>query len=154
MNNEYDIRVDEIIHHISGRINEVEYIYHEIRHGETRDYRIEVKRGNYERLARTLNKPTLPFDSFTKVLRPFMMGKYASEDISQAFRLLDTDHSGTIDIGELAAFMPVINPDINPHILLHHIQKADQDFDYKLNLKEFTSLVNQGIGRDIALGRL
>jgi Ca2+-binding EF-hand superfamily protein len=68
-----------------------------------------------------MNKKTLPFDSFAKVLRPFMMGKHASEDIPEAFRLLDTDHSETIDIGELAAFMPVIVPDANPHMLLHHV---------------------------------
>ncbi|CAF1569665.1 unnamed protein product, partial [Adineta steineri] len=68
--------------------------------------------------------------------------------------LLDADHSGTIDIGELAIFMPVIMPNASPYMLLHHIQKADKNCDYKLNLQEFTLLINQGIGRDIALGRL
>lgn len=154
MSIEYDIRVDETIHHSGGQIVEVDYVYNEIHNGDTRNYRVAIKRQDYERLAATINKPTIPFDSFTKVLRPFMMGKHASEDISEAFRLLDTDHSGTIDIGELAAFMPVIVPDANPYMLLHHVQKADKNNDYKLNLQEFTALINAGVGRDIALGRL
>jgi hypothetical protein len=57
-------------------------------------------------------------------------------------------------MNELAAFLPVLEPDVNPHLLHHHIQKADRNGSYKLNLAEFTDLVNQGIGRDIALGRL
>ena len=154
MSNQFDIRVDETVHQMGGKIVEVDYVYHEDRSGDTRDYRVAVKRQDYERLSTSINKPTLPFDSFTKVLRPFMMGKHASEDISEAFRLLDTDRSGTIDIGELAAFMPVIVPDANPYMLLHHVQKADKNSDYKLNLQEFTDLINQGVGRDIALGRL
>jgi Ca2+-binding EF-hand superfamily protein len=154
MSNQYDIRVDETIHQQGGQISEVEYVYHESHIDDVRDYRVGVKRQDYERLAATMNKPTLSFDSFAKVLRPFMMGKHASEDIPQAFRLLDTDNSHTIDIGELAAFMPVIVPDANPYMLLHHVQKADKNSDYKLNLQEFTDLVNQGVGRDITLGRL
>jgi len=101
-----------------------------------------------------MNKSTIPFDSFAKVLRPFMMNKHTSEDISEAFRLLDTDHSGTIDIGKLATFMPLIVPDANPYMLLHHVQKTDKNFDYKLNLEEFTSLINQRVGCDITLGCL
>ncbi len=50
--------------------------------------------------------------------------------------------------------MPVIVPDANPYMLLHHVQKADKNCDYKLNLQEFTDLINQGVGRDITLGRL
>ncbi len=154
MSNKTDILIDETIHQNAGRIVEVEYVYHESHDGNAQDYRVGVKREDYERLAASVNKSTLPFDSFAKVLRPFMMGKHASEDIPQAFRLLDADHNGTIDIGELAAFMPVIVPDANPYMLLHHVQKADKNSDYKLNLQEFTDLINQGVGRDIALGRL
>jgi len=154
MTDTMDIRIDETVHQNAGRIDEVEYVYHETRNDNAKEYRVAVKRQDYERLAATMKKETLPFDSFTKVLRPFMMGKHASEDIPQAFRLLDSDHSGTIDIGELSAFMPVIVPDANPYMLLHHVQKADKNSDYKLNLQEFTDLINQGVGRDIALGRL
>ncbi len=50
--------------------------------------------------------------------------------------------------------MPVIVPDGNPHMLLHHVQKVDKNHDYKLNLAEFTELIKHGVGRDIALGRL
>ena len=107
-----------------------------------------------EKQAKTSTTAMLPFESFTKVLRPFMMGKFASDDIPEAFHTLDKDRSGTIDIGELAIILPAIVPDINPHILLHQVQKVDKNFDYKLNLQEFTDLLNQGIGRDIVVGRL
>ncbi len=155
MSNGFDIRVDETIHQSAGRIIEVDYEYQESRaYGDVRKYRVAIKRQDYERLAAKMTKPTLSFDHFAKVLRPFMMGHHASEDIPEAFRLLDADRSGTIDIGELAAFIPVIVPDANPYMLLHHVQKADKNGDFKLNLEEFTTLINQGVGRDIALGRL
>jgi Ca2+-binding EF-hand superfamily protein len=154
MSNQFDVRVDETVHRNGDRIVEVNYVYQETRNSDVREYRVAVKRQDYERMTGKMNKPALSFDSFAKVLRPFMMGQHASEDIPEAFRLLDTDHSGTIDIGELAAFMPVIVPDANPYMLLHHVQKADKNNDYKLNLEEFTALINQGVGRDIALGRL
>lgn len=151
----YDIRVDETIHRKGDQIVEAEYIYNETHgNGDNRNYRITVKRQDYERLAATITKPTLPFDKFVKVLKPFMIGQHAAAEIPEAFNLLDSDHSGTIDIGELAAFIPVIVPNGNPYMLLHHIQKVDKNNDLKLNLAEFTDLINKGIGRDIALGRL
>jgi Ca2+-binding EF-hand superfamily protein len=152
---ESTVRVDETISQSAGRVSEISYVYTETQaNGTTTNYNVTVKRQEYERLAKELDKITLPFDSFTQVLRPFMMGKYASEDIPKAFKVLDTDHSGTIDIGELAAFMPVIVPNANPYMLLHHVQKADKNGDYKLDLNEFTDLINRGVGRDITLGRL
>ncbi|CAF0778574.1 unnamed protein product [Rotaria sp. Silwood1] len=153
--NKGHIHIEETLHEKAGQISEVEYIYKEsFNSGNERNYTISVKRADYERLAATIGKPTLPFDKFAKVLKPFMMGAYAAADVPEAFRLLDADHSGTIDIGELAAFMPVIIPDGNPYMLLHHIEKVDKNNDYKLNLAEFTDFVNKGIGRDFALGRL
>ncbi|CAF4443208.1 unnamed protein product, partial [Adineta steineri] len=44
----------------------------------------------------------------------------------------------TIDIGELAIFMPVIIPNASPYTLLHHIQKADQS-----NLKFYHNLFSK-----------
>ncbi|CAF4800697.1 unnamed protein product, partial [Rotaria sp. Silwood2] len=121
---------------------------------DERKYTISLKQVDYERLAATIQKPILPFDKFDKALRPFMMAEYAAADIPEAFRLLDADISGTNDIGELAAFMPVILPNGNPHMLLHHIDKVDKNNDYKLNLAEFTDLIGKSIGRDLGLGRL
>ncbi|CAF3485372.1 unnamed protein product [Rotaria sp. Silwood1] len=144
MTDQINIQVDEIIHQDGGQVAEAEYLYKETRgNGEERNYHLSVKRRDYERLAASIQKPTLPFDQFVKVLKPFMIGPHAADDIPEAFRLLDVDHSGTIDIGELAAFMPVIVPDANPYMLLHHIQKVDQNSDYKLNLAEFTALINR-----------
>ena len=150
-----DVVVEETVHQDAGRIVGVDYIYTENRpEGGRRHYHVAIQRQHYERLAARTMKTTIRFDHFIKVLRVFMMGHYASEDIPEAFRLLDTDYSCTIDMNELAAFLRVIEPDANPHLLRHHIQKADRNGTSKLNLAEFTDLVNQGIGRDIALGRL
>jgi hypothetical protein len=155
MSNKFDVRIDETVHQDGGQVNEVDYTYVETRAaGDTQTYRVAIKRTNYEHLATLIKKPTISFDKFVKVLRPFMMGHHAAEDIPEAFRLLDTDNSCTIDIGELAVFMPVIVPDANPHMLLHHVQKVDKNGDFKLNLAEFTDLINRGVGRDIVTGRL
>ena len=67
------------------------------------------------------------------------MGKYAAQDIQQAFTLLDQDKSDPIDISELSLFIPLIRSDVNPHLILHYIQKQDQDYDLKLNYDEFSS---------------
>ena len=155
MSQEMDIRIDEIVTHSAGRVDEVIYEYTETPKGAAKKtYNISVKRADFDRFATLCNKPMLPYDQFLKVLRPFMMGKHAEADIPEAFRILDTDHSGTIDIGELAAYMPIIVPDANPYVLLHHVQKVDKNSDYKLNLSEFTDLIKQGIGRDISVGKM
>ncbi|CAF1923194.1 unnamed protein product [Rotaria magnacalcarata] len=82
------------------------------------------------------------------------MDGHAAGDIPEAFNLLDTDHSGTIDMDELAASMPIIVPKSSPQMLLHYIRKADENNDHKLNLKEFTTFIKQGVGRDIAIGHV
>ena len=155
MSENCDIRIDETICTSAGRVIEVTYTYMETQNNvDTKHYDVSVKRSDYETFSRNTNKPALSYDDFLKVLRPFMMGKHAAEDIPVAFRILDTDRSGTIDIGELAAYMPVIVPNANPYMLLHHVQKVDQNSDYKLNLAEFSDLINKGIGRDLTLGRI
>ena len=95
----------------------------------------------------TLQKSAFIFDTFIRVFRPFMMGKYAAQDIQQAFTLLDQDKSGHINISELPLFIPLIRPDANPHLILHYIQKQDQNHDLKLNYDEFSSITLSGIGR-------
>jgi len=155
MDDKYSTRVREILHRKGGQITEAEYVYTESHgNGKTRQHRVSVKREEFERLAATIKKPALPFDSFTKVVRPFLMGNHAAEDIPEAFRLLDTDNSDTIDIAELAVFMPAIVPDSNSYMLLRHFQKADTNNDYRLSLDEFTAFIKKGIVRDLALGRL
>ncbi|CAF3349150.1 unnamed protein product [Rotaria sp. Silwood2] len=155
MEDKYTIRVTENLNWIGSQINDVEYRCEEIHdNGDRVNYRVAISRVDYERLAATSSPRPIPFNSFTKVLRPFMLGRHALDDIPEAFRLLDSDHSGTIDIGELAAFMPCIVPNANPYMLLHQVQKVDKNCDYKLNLSEFTELIKRGIGRDLALGRL
>ncbi|CAF3394324.1 unnamed protein product [Rotaria sp. Silwood2] len=91
-------------------------------------------------------------DNFVKVLPTFMMGKYAIEDVPEAFRLLDIDRSGTVDITKLHEFICVILPIANPYLLLHQIQKFDKDGDYKLNFNEFKAFIAEGFGRDVSCG--
>jgi Ca2+-binding EF-hand superfamily protein len=80
------------------------------------------------------------------------MGHYAANvDISEAFQLLHTDNSETIDINELAVFMPAIVPDSNPYMLLRYFQKADTNNDYRLNLDKFTEFLKKDVVRDLAL---
>ncbi|CAF4565868.1 unnamed protein product [Rotaria sp. Silwood2] len=81
------------------------------------------------------------------------MGHQAAEDIPEAFRLLDMDNSESIDIGELASFMPAIIPNSNSYMLLRYFQPADTNNDYKLNLDEFTAFIKKEVIRDLALGR-
>ncbi|CAF1005100.1 unnamed protein product [Rotaria sp. Silwood1] len=154
MDDNYRIRIREILHRTSNHITEAEYVFDEIyANGKVRQYRISVKREEFERLAATIKKPTLSFDKFTKITRPLLMGHHAIEDIPEAFRLLDTDNSDTIDIGELAVFMPAIVPNSNSYMLLRYFQVADTNNDYRLNLDEFTEFIKKGIVRDLVLGR-
>jgi hypothetical protein len=151
------VAVEETIRYdANGQVIAVDYTFHELQ-GDSNNvqrYQGTITRLDYERLAASLQRPSLPFDSFIKVLRPFMMGHHAHQNIPEAFYLLDTDRSGIIDIGELAAFMPVIRPDANPYMLLHHVEKADKNGDYKLSYDEFNALLLAGVGRDIVLGRV
>ena len=155
MEDKYTIKVAENLTWAGAQITDIEYQCEEIHSGGDRvTYHVKVNRGDYERLAATRPEIKLSFNSFTKVLRPFMLGRHATDDFLEAFRLLDTDRSGTIDIGELAVFMPVIAPNASPYMLLHQVQKVDKNADYKLNMSEFADLLKRGIGRDLALGRL
>ncbi|CAF4864205.1 unnamed protein product [Rotaria sp. Silwood1] len=154
MGGNYRLRAREILHRKGNQITEAEYVFDEIHaNGKVRQHRVSVKKEEFERLAATLKKPTLSFDDFTKVTRPLLMGHHAAEDIPEAFRLLDTDNSDTIDIGELAVFMPAIVPNSNSYMLLRYFQVADTNNDYKLNLDEFTAFIKKGIVRELALGR-
>ncbi|CAF3820668.1 unnamed protein product [Rotaria sp. Silwood1] len=151
MPEKYQLRIDEILHRQAGKTVLVEYVYKEEHgSGRIRSYHIKVPRDEYERIARRTWRTVIPFDKWLKVLRPFMLGDEATDDIPDAFRILDADHSNKIDVDELEAFMPIIAPRAPPRVLREHIQKVDRNFDGKLNLAEFTDLVLKGIGRDIA----
>ncbi|CAF1295640.1 unnamed protein product [Rotaria sp. Silwood1] len=154
MSDERKMIIMEIIHQKYGRVSEVQYVYDEHGYGESKHYEINWSRQEYERAVSKLYKPSLSYDNFIKVLRTFMMGKHAIEDVPEAFRLLDTDRSGTIDITKLHEFICIILPKANPHLLLHQIQKSDNDGDYRLNFNEFKSFIEKGFGRDVSFGIL
>ncbi|CAF0793952.1 unnamed protein product [Rotaria sordida] len=83
-----------------------------------------------------------------------MKGSQATQnEIVRAFHALDTNRSGSINIDELAAFMPVIVPNGTSQMLLNHITKVDKDNNYSLDFSEFTNFIKKGIGRQLSLGR-
>jgi Ca2+-binding EF-hand superfamily protein len=113
-----------------------------------RSYDAAVTRQQYEELARRLPDP-LSFEEFTLVLRPFIMGFYASGDLEKAFHTLDRDHSGSIHIDELSSFLPILNDTVTRDGLRNYVRKVDTNFDGNMNYEEFRALVLRGIGRDI-----
>ncbi|CAF1568748.1 unnamed protein product [Didymodactylos carnosus] len=157
--------VAETTHQNNGHIDQVTFEYDEAyqdtvthdlyvkKDDGSRVFTAKVSREQYNNLAKTFNK-SLSFDSFLHVLKPLMMGSYASDEIQRAFELLATDKSGTIDVDELAAFLPIITPNVTRDMLLHYISHVDENFDHKLNLSEFKELLSRGIGRDIVCGHL
>jgi hypothetical protein len=155
-NNQCQLRVQEFLHRKGDKITAAEYVYDEfLDNGKKYQHRVIVRKEEFEGIAATIKKWTIPFESFTKVTRPLLMGHDATAaDISEAFQLLDFDKSETIDIYELAIFMPAIVPDSNEYMLLRHFQKVDTNNDYRLNLDEFTEFIKKNIVRDLALGRL
>ncbi|CAF1348640.1 unnamed protein product [Didymodactylos carnosus] len=157
--------VKEKIHQKNNRIDEVIYEYEEsyqetVAHDlyakkddRSRVFKAKISREQYDNLAKNLDKP-LSFDSFLHVMKPFMMGSYTSDEIQRAFELLDTDKSGTIDIDELGAFLPIINSHVTSDMLLRYVSLVDENFDHKLNINEFNDLLSRGIGRAIVCGHI
>ena len=149
------IPVQEFLQQKGDKVTEAEYIYDEVQDkGKKHQHRIRVKREEFEQIAAINKKTKFSFDDFITVLRAFLMGEDGSKYIPEAFHLLDTDNSGTIDIAELAIFMPAIVPGSNQYMLLRHFQSADTNNDYKLSFEEFTDFINKGVVRDLALGRI
>ncbi|CAF1494705.1 unnamed protein product [Adineta steineri] len=124
-------------------------IYEAKQKDQTGQFRWSIKRDDYEELAKLGMNKTLPFDSFVCVLRPFMMGTCTPDEINEAFRLLDQDGSGAIDIDELTAFIPFLQPSLTKDRLAYCVDKFDINNDQRLDLNEFTIMVSKGIGRDI-----
>jgi Ca2+-binding EF-hand superfamily protein len=118
-----------------------------------RQYDTSVTREQYQKLSRRLSI-SLSFDEFVNILRPFIMGYYTSDELERAFRALDRDRSGSINIKELNAFLPIINDTIDSDALRNYVRKVDQNFDGNLNYDEFRALVLRGIGRDIICNHL
>lgn len=150
------IKITKTYHQTGSRINAIEYNCeeHDPDLGLMR-YQLHVKRDEYERMRAKTRFNALSFDDFVKVIRPFILGTHSgTNEIYEAFRALDTDNSGTVDIGELSALLPCIIPNASPYILLHQVQKVDKNNDCKLNLQEFTDLMNLGIGRSILTNRI
>ena len=84
-----------------------------------------------------------------------MKGNHAtSDEIAQAFYALDSNHSGDINVHELAVFTPIIASNCTAETLMNHIGKVDRNYDYKMNLAEFTDFIKKNIGRQIALNRV
>jgi Ca2+-binding EF-hand superfamily protein len=158
----------EKIYRRHGQIIELVYEYNETKQEQieenmqtkqekrSRNYQASIKRNEYERLANKVQyqRDVLPFDKFVIVLRPFMMGTYADNEIREAFRLLDKNSSNTIDLDELSAFLPVLHPNMTKDTLLNYINKVSKNGDQQVNFDEFNQMVLKGIGRDIVCGHV
>jgi len=118
-----------------------------------RTYDTTVTRDQYQKLASRFKNP-LPFDDFVNVLRPFIMGFYQANELERAFNTLDRDHSGSIDISELASFLPLLNDEVDRTALMDYARKVDNNFDGNMTYQEFRTLVLRGIGRDIICNKL
>jgi len=123
------------------------------REKRNRTYDTAVTRDQYQEVARHFKNP-LSFDEFVTVLRPFIMGFYAADELEKAFYTLDRDHSGSIHLDELGSFLPLLNDTIDTKALYEYVRKVDSNFDGNLNYFEFRSLVLRGIGRDIICNHL
>jgi len=113
-----------------------------------RSYDASITRKQYEDLATRFPDP-LSFDEFVTVLRPFIMGFYASGDLEKAFHTLDRDGSGSIHLDELSSFLPLLNDSVSRDALRNYVRKVDANFDGNMSYDEFRALVLRGIGRDI-----
>jgi Ca2+-binding EF-hand superfamily protein len=84
-----------------------------------------------------------------------MMGCYSTAgEITEAFNILDQDHSDQIDFTEFANFVSAIKPDIDTNQLLNYIRKVDRNNDLRINRSEFSKLILSGLGKDIVDGQL
>jgi Ca2+-binding EF-hand superfamily protein len=113
--------------------------------GQTTEKTVSMDEDAHKELLKS-KKTTLPFDKVVQVLRPFILGKSAEKEIPAAFKILDADNSGSIDIKELAVFLPCFLPDFTEEKLKAHIKKIDVNTDQKMSSAEFTQLCNKGIG--------
>lgn len=155
-----EFSVTEIIHGRKDYVREIHYQFEEfsfenitngitnIKQRRSRIYDTVITRGQYNSRAANL-RSVLSFDKFLLILRPFIMGYYQGTELEEAFRVLDKDRSGTINIEELACFLPIINESATTDALKAYIKKVDINSDGTLNYDEFRTLILKGIGRDI-----
>ncbi|CAF2619655.1 unnamed protein product [Rotaria sp. Silwood2] len=155
-----EFTVTESITRYSGIINEIQYEFEEFtieksslgmtnkREKRSRIYNATIKRKDYNILTRYI-PDALSFNDFILVLRPFVMGYYQNDDLIKAFQILDKNHSGSIDIDDLANFLPIINEYATIDTLKNYIRKSDFNFNGSLNYDEFRSLILRGIGREM-----
>jgi Ca2+-binding EF-hand superfamily protein len=166
-----DYTVTENVHrNRSGQILQVDYVFEETSIVETpisssstiarqgrekrnRTYDASVTRQQYETLARQISN-ALSFDAFVNVLRPFIMGFYANDELEKAFQTLDRARSGKIHIEELGSFLPILNGTVTGKVLRDYVRKVNEKFDGTMNYDEFRTLVLRGIGRDIICNHL
>lgn len=151
-----------------GQTIEISFEYDETRNEQIQDnmqvkqeklekkYKATFKRDEYERIANKIKyeRDVLPFDTFVKVVRPFMMGVYEADEIRQAFHLLDKNCSNTIDLYELSALVSVIHPNMSKQIILSFMTKVSTNGRQEMDYGEFIQLILEGIGRDIVCGHV
>lgn len=156
----FEFSITETVTEYAGKIDEIQYEFEEVtidflsngitnkKERRSRLYNTMITRKQYNNLAKQ-SYYTLSFDDFLVVLRPFMMGFYHCDELKKAFQILDKNHSNSVDIRDLAKFLPIINVHTTLETLKSYFKKLDFNHDGKFTYDEFRSLILQGIGREI-----
>ncbi|CAF4773957.1 unnamed protein product, partial [Rotaria sp. Silwood1] len=143
-----EFTVTETIIRDSGAISEIQYEFEEFtyetvsvgmtskREKRSRVYDATIKRQDYNILTRHHHN-ALSFDDFILILRPFMLGYYQNTQLEILFQILDKNQSGSIDIDNLAGFLPIINEYATMDTLKNYIRKCDFNTDGHLTYDEF-----------------
>lgn len=164
MDVEYTI-TESVYRNRAGQITQIDYSFDETlvietpetssssitrqnREKRNRSYDVKITRELYQNIA-DRHRNALGFEAFVDVLRPFIMGFYAEDELEQAFRKLDRDRSGSIHLDELNNFLPILNDTVDNNALQEYVRKVDENFDGNMTYDEFRTLVLRGIGRDI-----
>ncbi|CAM2728794.1 unnamed protein product [Rotaria socialis] len=128
-----------------------EYRYsYTTQNGQVDNRTVSLPTDCFDRFISYAPRQTISQQNFMKVVQAIMMGSNATDcDIREAFSILDTDRSGTLDVSELAKVIPAIMPGTTSNTLYTMIRRYDKNGDNTLNLNEFIRLVKGDLGRDI-----
>jgi Ca2+-binding EF-hand superfamily protein len=153
--------VTESITRLDGTITAISYEFEEFnvahaassitRSSERRSriFDVQATRQQYNQSIKQ-NAGLLSFDNFVLVLRPFMMGYYLNDELEQAFKILDTNKAGHINIDKLVSFLPIINEHVTIDSLKQYVKNINYDNPIEdLTYDDYRTLILKGVGREI-----
>jgi Ca2+-binding EF-hand superfamily protein len=79
-----------------------------------------------------------------------MMGYYLNDELEQAFKILDTNKAGHINIDKLVSFLPIINEHVTIDSLKQYVKNINYDNPIEdLTYDDYRTLILKGVGREI-----